>query len=152
MQQANNKKWVIVAGHRRIAAMRRAGFESFYAIISTADDRQAFYMQLAENIHRTQLSTREVADPVRGLFDEHKTEFSKVAREMLLNSEFENLETLGTINQLDKLVAYKAIEALQAEPPVTRAKVKAALKSQAINLAKEVSNFKLPLEDERHVA
>lgn len=150
-------KWVIVAGHRRIAAMRRAGFETFYAITGTADDRQAFYMQLAENIHRTQLSTRELAAAVRGLFDEHKKlakvaelvkkskpwvskhlavtlpEFSKVAREMLLNGECEDLETLGMINQLEKLGAHEAIETLRAEPPVTRAKVRAALKKAKAN-------------------
>lgn len=50
------------------------------------------------------------------------------------------------VNELDRMTQQSAALVEQTSAAA------AALKSQAIDLAKEVSNFKLPLDDERHVA
>lgn len=115
-----------VAGHRRIEAMKRKGFSEFYAIVGDADEAKAFRMQLAENIQREQLSTREVANAVRKLADEGNTpaqigeivkkskawvskhlslthpEFGKYARKLFERGEVEDLEILGSLSQAEK--------------------------------------------------
>lgn len=123
--QTGSEKLAVVAGHRRIAAMRRAGFETCYAIVGTTDAEAAHEMQIAENIHREQLSPLEIGNAVAFLLAKHKQlakvagilkkskpwcskhlaitlpEFSKVAKDMLKSGECEDLEILGMINQLD---------------------------------------------------
>lgn len=120
-----------VAGHRRIEAMKRKGFSEFYAIVGDADEAKAFRMQLAENIQREQLSTREVANAVRKLADEGNTpaqigeivkkskawvskhlslthpEFGKYARRLFERGEVEDLEILGSLSQAEKAAAEK---------------------------------------------
>lgn len=115
-----------VAGHRRIEAMKRKGFSEFYAIVGDADEAKSFRMQLAENIQREQLSTREVANAVRKLADEGNTpaqigeivkkskawvskhlslthpEFGKYARRLFEKGEVEDLEILGSLSQAEK--------------------------------------------------
>lgn len=115
-----------VAGHRRIEAMKRKGFSEFYAIVGDADEAKAFRMQLAENIQREQLSTREVANAVRKLADEGNTpaqigeivkkskawvskhlslthpDFGKYARDLFVTGVCEDLEILGSLSQAEK--------------------------------------------------
>lgn len=115
-----------VAGHRRIEAMKRKGFSEFYAIVGDADEAKAFRMQLAENIQREQLSTREVANAVRKLADEGNTpaqigeivkkskawvskhlslthpEFGKYARRLFESGTVEDLEILGSLSTAEK--------------------------------------------------
>lgn len=115
-----------VAGHRRIEAMKRKGFSEFYAIVGDADESKAFRMQLAENIQREQLSTREVANAVRKLADEGNTpaqigeivkkskawvskhlslthpEFGKYARSLFEAGRVEDLEILGSLSTAEK--------------------------------------------------
>jgi ParB/RepB/Spo0J family partition protein len=150
--QTDSDKLAIVAGHRRIAAMRRAGFETCYAIVGTTDADSAHEMQIAENIHREQLSPLEIGNAVAFLLAKHKQlskvaailkkskpwcskhlavtlpDFSKVAKDMLKSGECEDLEILGIINQLDKMGCHDDIQALRDNPPLTRAKARAALK------------------------
>jgi ParB family chromosome partitioning protein len=150
---SHTPKYAVVAGHRRIEAMRRAGYETFYAIVGTTEDSAAFEMQLAENIHREQLSLKEIAAAIRNLYDQGKKpaaigeivkkskawvskhlsltceDFSKVAYQMLVSGECEDLETLGIINQLSKMGAHETIQELRDNPPITRKKAAAALKA-----------------------
>lgn len=129
-------KLIPVAGHRRIESMKRKGFIEFYAIVGDADEAKAFRMQLAENIQREQLSTREVANAVRKLADEGSTptqigeivkkskawvskhlslthpEFGKYARRLFEKGEVEDLEILGSLS-----IAEKALTANGHENP-----------------------------------
>jgi ParB/RepB/Spo0J family partition protein len=115
-----------VAGHRRIEAMKRKGFSEFYAIVGDADEAKAFRMQLAENIQREQLSTREVANAMRKLYEEGNTpaqigeivkkskawvskhlslthpNFGKYARDLFVTGVCEDLEILGSLSQAEK--------------------------------------------------
>lgn len=115
-----------VAGHRRIEAMKRKGFTEFYAIVGDADEAKAFRMQLAENIQREQLSTKETANAVRRLADEGNTpgqiaeivkkskawvskhlslthpDFGKYAKDLFVTGVCEDLEILGSLSQAEK--------------------------------------------------
>jgi ParB/RepB/Spo0J family partition protein len=130
---AMRKKYIVIAGHRRIEAMRRAGFPEFYAITGSADQQQAHLMQLTENIHREQLTTKETAYALRTLSDQghdlgaiavmvnkskpwvskHLSvthpEFGKYARHLFETCAEEDLEILNSLSQAEKAVD-KAIE------------------------------------------
>lgn len=120
-------KYIIVAGHRRIEAMRRAGFRSFYAIIGKADNETAHVMQLTENLHREQLTTKETAWALRTLSDQGKTlgqiaemvnkskpwvckhlaltheGFGTYARKLFVDGTTEDVELLNSLSQAEKL-------------------------------------------------
>lgn len=119
--------YTIVAGHRRIEAMRRAGFRSFYAIVGKADDQTAHIMQLTENLHREQLTTKETAWALRKLSDAGKTlgeianivnkskpwvckhlalthkDFGSYARQLFVGGVTEDVELLNSLSQAEKL-------------------------------------------------
>jgi ParB/RepB/Spo0J family partition protein len=121
-------KYVVIAGHRRIEAMRRAGFPGFYAITGEADQQQAHLMQLTENIHREQLTTKETAYALRTLSDQGHdlatiaamvnkskpwvskhlsvthTEFGKYARRLFEGCEVEDLEVLNSLSQAERAI------------------------------------------------
>lgn len=125
-----------VAGHRRIEAMKRKGFTEFYAIVGDADEAKAFRMQLAENIQREQLSTKETANAVRKLADEGNTpgqiaeivkkskawvskhlslthpDFGKYAKNLFVTGVCEDLEILGSLS-----TAEKALNAIEHQNP-----------------------------------
>lgn len=141
-----------IAGHHRIEAMRRIGFESFFAIVGAADNDSALEMLMMSNLQSKVMSTAQVASFVSQLLTKHKSmdkvcqimkkskpwvskhiavtrpDFGKIAQKMLARGECEDLEILGMISQLEKLDAMQAIEDLRAEPPISRAKARAALK------------------------
>jgi len=120
-----------VAGHRRIEAMKRKGFTEFYAIVGDADEAKAFRMQLAENIQREQLSTKETANAVRRLADEGNTpgeiaeivkkskawvskhlslthpDFGKYAKNLFVTGVCEDLEILGSLSTAEKALTTK---------------------------------------------
>ena len=123
-----------VAGHRRIEAMKRKGFTEFYAIVGDADEAKAFRMQLAENIQREQLSTKETANAVRRLADEGNTpgqiaeivkkskawvskhlslthpDFGKYAKRLFVSGVLEDLEILGSLSTAEKALSAKGHE------------------------------------------
>jgi len=125
-ETAAEGKLVIVSGHRRIEAMRRVGFESCYAIVGTVGDHEASMMQLAENIHREQLSVQEVAKALRALSDngwslsaialrvgkskpwvsKHLAvthpQFGSYARKQFEECKVEDLEILNSLSQAEK--------------------------------------------------
>lgn len=146
--------YTIVAGHRRIEAMRRAGFESFYAIVGNATQAQADVMQLIENIQREQLSTKETAYALRKMADEGKTlaqianvvkkskpwvckhlavthpEFGQYAKHLFERGEVEDVEILNGLSQLEKLIGQDGCKAaLPSSGKWTRKAVKDALKN-----------------------
>lgn len=64
----DNKKYKIVAGHRRFAACRLLKWESIPAFIIEADDQQAKIINLSENIDRKDLSILEEARAISEIF------------------------------------------------------------------------------------
>lgn len=64
-------RWELVAGHRRVAAARKLGWETIPAVVVDADDDQAEAMLVAENFARRDLTPLEMADTAAGLVKRH---------------------------------------------------------------------------------
>lgn len=137
-------RYRVIAGHRRLAAMKFAGFEATPAIEANhADDEQAFEAQLAENIQREALTLADLADAVRmlhhihgkadviaGIVHKSKTwvskhlaltagDFPPLVRSLLDDGHTQDLEVLlgmRQVKQLDKStkIYVKLIESLRA--------------------------------------
>lgn len=57
----DGQKYVCIAGHRRLAAVRmRDSAESVPCVVVEADEQQAKLIQLGENIHRFKLTAKEI--------------------------------------------------------------------------------------------
>lgn len=167
-------KFLVIAGHRRIEAMRRAGFPGFYAITGEADQQQAHLMQLTENIHREQLTTKETAYALRTLSDQGKTlaqiaamvnkskpwvskhlsvthpDFGSYAREKFERCEVEDLEILNSLSQAEKAIDSKNAEASdEVEWIIGATWIKQRCegswsRTTAAKLAKEAKTYQLP--------
>lgn len=132
------ERFRVIAGHRRVAAMRFIGYTTTPAVEATeADDERAFEAQLAENLHRENLNLADTADAVRmlSLIHERPADLARVVnkspawvskhlsltsrgfapaiRELLDTRVCDDLETLLTLNQLAKHKAGRpALDAL----------------------------------------
>lgn len=120
-------RYVVIAGHRRLAACKLAGMKSIPAVtVSNVPAPRVHEMQLVENIQREQLSLADTADAVRQLLTLHKTpatvaaivsksqswvskhltltapSFSDDVRQLLESGATEDLELLVTLNQIAK--------------------------------------------------
>ena len=63
-----DKGYEVVAGRRRLAAVRSLGWNAIPAVIdSNMDDRKAYILMLQENIHRKDFSQFELAHAIRKL-------------------------------------------------------------------------------------
>jgi len=122
-----NPPFVVIAGRRRIAAAKLAGFAEVPALISNAEQEAAYQMEIAENLQREQMTLADTARAVRTLmmiYDNAKrvgtilnkspawvskhlsltgSSFSTIAAEMLDRGIVQDLETLILLNQIDKL-------------------------------------------------
>lgn len=69
----------IVFGHRRAAAMARAGLEEIPAFVRELDDRTVLELQLEENLRRQDLHPAEEAEGYRQLVDVHGMTAEQIA-------------------------------------------------------------------------
>ncbi len=60
-------QYELVAGHRRVEAARRLGWETIPAVVSGAQEDEAYLLTLVENLQRADLSPREEADALEVL-------------------------------------------------------------------------------------
>jgi ParB-like chromosome segregation protein Spo0J len=56
--------WVLVAGAHRLAAAKKLGWKTIMSIVVDADDVQAQLWEIAENLHRAELTAQQRADHV----------------------------------------------------------------------------------------
>lgn len=77
-----NVKYEIVAGERRLRSSLMAGVTTIPARVRDLNDVQALEVQLAENLHREDLSPLEEAKGIRRLMDEAKITADEVAVRM----------------------------------------------------------------------
>jgi ParB family transcriptional regulator, chromosome partitioning protein len=61
----------VVAGHRRLEAMRALGWDTVPAVVQTANDAQAYLLALIENLQREDLTPREESAALEELVREH---------------------------------------------------------------------------------
>ena len=64
-------RWELIAGHRRVEAARKLGWETIPAIVVEADDDAAERMLVAENFARRDLTPIEMADTAGALVERH---------------------------------------------------------------------------------
>lgn len=76
-------KKVVIAGHRRTAAAIEAGLPVVPVLVGTADDEMIVALQLVENLQRSDMSLRDVADGVWDLYNGAAGGSAKLVGEML---------------------------------------------------------------------
>lgn len=64
-------RYQVIAGHRRVLAATLAGLDTIPALVTNAPINERSARQLAENIHRTNLSLLDAANAIRELYDTH---------------------------------------------------------------------------------
>jgi ParB family chromosome partitioning protein len=69
----------VVAGHRRLAAVRTLGWSDIPAVVRSADDGEAFLLTLVENLQRSDLSAREESRALETLVRERGWSTRQVA-------------------------------------------------------------------------
>lgn len=120
-----DEKWILIAGERRVRACELAGVP-IVAMVLDVDAPAARRIQLAENVHREDLSLQDKARAVRDLYDELGTmqavadtvkkskgwvskhvavtepDFGWRTSALLHDGLCEDLELLGTISKIEK--------------------------------------------------
>jgi len=120
-------KWELIAGHRRHLAAKIAGLERVPCIEHKANDGEKLRLQLAENIHREDLSPADTAAALRKLYDDlgnitevanlcHKSkswvsthlvmtypEFGHQARMLFEDAVTNDIELLGIVSKIENL-------------------------------------------------
>ena len=72
--------YMLVSGHRRLAAAKLAGLETIHCSVwENLSDRQAFEMQLVENLHRSDLLPTEEADAYKRMSEELGYTYAEIA-------------------------------------------------------------------------
>jgi ParB family chromosome partitioning protein len=69
----------VVAGHRRLEALRSLGWDTAPAVVQTADDSRAYLLSLIENLQREDLTPREESLALEVLVREHGWSTRQVA-------------------------------------------------------------------------
>jgi len=69
----------VVAGHRRLAAVRTLGWSEIPAVVREVDDGEAFLLTLVENLQRSDLSAREESGALEALVRERGWSTRQVA-------------------------------------------------------------------------
>lgn len=67
----DGKGFLVLYGHRRLAAARRAGLKTIPALVEQIEDAEIVARQIVENVQRQDLSLYEQAKAIRMLYDEH---------------------------------------------------------------------------------
>jgi len=75
-----NDSFLLVAGHRRIAAAKAAGFTDIPAIIRESTEAEATEVSFAENFFRRDLSPVEQAAAIRGCIDDKTMTIEELAK------------------------------------------------------------------------
>jgi ParB family transcriptional regulator, chromosome partitioning protein len=69
----------VVAGHRRLEAVRSLGWDAVPAVVQAADEPRAYLLSLVENLQREDLTPREESAALEALVREHGWSTRQVA-------------------------------------------------------------------------
>src|SRR5580765_5003757 len=72
-------RYELIAGHRRLAAVRSLGWTSLPAVVRRADADEAYLLTLVENLQRQDLSPREESAALEALVQERNWTTRQVA-------------------------------------------------------------------------
>ena len=120
----------LIAGHRRLAAVRKAGLQTIPAIVVDCDDRAAAELCVTENLQRIDLSPLEEAEGVRSLLD---TGHSRQDIALRLGKSEKWVARRANLNKLCKGVVklYEDSESTFSRMPVEGLELIAALPAEA---------------------
>lgn len=76
------KKYQLIAGFRRMTALRILGWKTVVVQILTVSDKEAAYLNLIENEDRKQLSTYEIAKSAKAIKDAFKEPSAEIAKRL----------------------------------------------------------------------
>ncbi len=79
VRKADNNKYELIAGQRRLTAAQIAGFAKVPAIVRTAKDQEMLALALVENIQRENLNAVDEAMAYQMFVDEFKYTHEKIA-------------------------------------------------------------------------
>ena len=79
VRKADNNKYELIAGQRRLTAAQIAGFAKVPAIVRTAKDQEMLTLALVENIQRENLNAVDEAMAYQMFVDEFKYTHEKIA-------------------------------------------------------------------------
>lgn len=82
VEPLDNKRYRVIAGHRRFAACQEAGLKMLPAIVRTIEEQQKLAFQLTENLTRKDLSPIEEALGYKRLMDEFNFTQDEVAQKV----------------------------------------------------------------------
>lgn len=91
------KRYEVIAGHRRLTALKRMGWAIAYAVIVEASDARADELRMAENLYREDINPVDEARYIHKMVEEHKVEPAQLAEmtgksEAYLMARYELLE------------------------------------------------------------
>ena len=121
----------IIAGERRFRAASLAGLEKIPAVIKNADEKDAAFIALVENIQRENLSYIEEAYAYRNLIDEYNLSQGEIAQRVG--------KTQSTISNKIRILSLPAdIQKALLENKLTERHARALLKIQDAELQRQV--------------
>ncbi len=133
----------LVYGRRRLAAMRKLGWEYCTAIVEDIDKQQAVFQSIVENLHRRDLSPFEEAHMYSDL-QEQGYSVTQISRMISKSTEYirERLSLLKLPQEVQRLV----------QPRQIRSSVATAQGVLAINSAARIARVTRNQEEAIHVA
>lgn len=121
----------IIAGERRYRAAGLAGLEKIPAVIKNANEKDAAFIALVENIQRENLSYIEEAYAYRNLIDEYNLSQGEIAQRVG--------KTQSTISNKIRILSLPAdIQKTLLENKLTERHARALLKIQSAELQRQV--------------
>jgi ParB/RepB/Spo0J family partition protein len=80
VRPAGTDKFQVIAGHRRVAAARRAGLTSVPAVVANESDEAVAVQNVVENLQRENLSPLDLARGIRELQTAYGLDIAEIAR------------------------------------------------------------------------
>lgn len=123
----------LVAGHRRLAAARKAGLQMLPAMVRELDDQAVLEIQLIENLQRSDLHALEEAEGYRQLMATKKYDVARIAERIGRSAKYvyDRVKLLSLIKDAQKLFLEDRITAGHA---IILARLKPADQKRAIEV------------------
>jgi len=139
----NDESYILVAGERRVRAIKKLGKKEIKAIVIDTDLNELREYALIENIQRENLNPIEIAKSLKSLIDEHNYTHEELAK--IISKSRSYVTNLLRLLTLPEFVQEKV---KNNEISVGHAKVMANLKNEELeNVIKEIKEKKLNVRE-----
>ncbi len=119
-------KFEIVYGHRRVAALRIAGFNETDAIVEGVDDTDLLIQSLIENVQREDMNPIDTANALQSLKDETGWSINEFERQGIMDAAVvsQYLSLLKESPEIQKLIGKKSGGVGSADTPLAEIHVR----------------------------